>query len=46
VLTNSATPANIARCIDLGANAVFDKAFQLAEFLDYCAQLPAARHLS
>lgn len=46
VLTNSATPANIARCIDLGADAVFDKAFQLDDFLDYCAQLSAAKNLS
>lgn len=46
VLTNSATPANIARCIDLGADAVFDKSLQLDEFLDYCARLPAAQNLT
>jgi DNA-binding NarL/FixJ family response regulator len=39
VLTNSATPANIARCIDLGADAVFDKSLQLDEFLKYCGLL-------
>lgn len=43
VLTNSATPANIARCIDLGADAVFDKSLQIDEFLNYCARLPAAQ---
>jgi two-component system OmpR family response regulator len=46
VLTNSATPANIARCINLGADAVFDKSLQIDEFLNYCARLPAAQNLS
>lgn len=46
VLTNSATPANIARCIGLGADAVFDKSLQIDEFLNYCARLPAAQTLS
>jgi len=46
VLTNSATPANIARCIRLGADAVFDKSLQIDEFLNYCARLPAAQNLS
>jgi len=43
VLTNSATPANIARCLNLGADAVFDKSLQIDEFLNYCAGLPAAQ---
>lgn len=42
VLTNAITPANIARCIDLGADAVFDKTLQLGEFLTHCARLSAA----
>lgn len=43
VLTNTATPANIAQCFELGVDAVFDKAFQIDDFIDYCAQLPAAQ---
>lgn len=46
VLTNAATPANIARCISLGADAVFDKSLQTDEFLDYCAQLSGAQMVS
>jgi len=45
VLTNMATPAKVALCLDLGADAVFDKSLQLEEFLTYCAQLPAAQPL-
>jgi len=45
VLTNSATPANIARCIDLGVDAVFDKALQLDEFLTYCERPLAGQTL-
>lgn len=44
VLTNSITPANIARCIDLGADAVFDKTLQLDDFLTYCSRLPATQN--
>lgn len=37
VFTNHATPQTRARCLRLGAEAVFDKASELADFLDYCA---------
>lgn len=39
VLTNSPSPTNIALCLDLGAEAVFDKSLQIEDFLDYCALL-------
>jgi DNA-binding NarL/FixJ family response regulator len=43
VLTNMATPAKIALCVDLGAGAVFDKALQLEAFLNYCEHLSTAK---
>lgn len=42
-LTNSPSPANIARCHRLGARAVFDKSLQIEDFLVYCASLPTMR---
>ncbi len=36
VLTNSATPENRARCLALGACAVYDKSRELDQFLDHC----------
>lgn len=39
VLTNSATPENRARCLALGADAIFDKSVELEKFIDYCAIL-------
>jgi DNA-binding NarL/FixJ family response regulator len=36
VLTNSATAENRARCLRLGADAVFDKSSELENFIDYC----------
>ncbi|MFV0678614.1 response regulator [Variovorax sp. tm] len=36
-LTNAASPDNRAECIRLGADAVFDKAAEVNEFLAYCA---------
>lgn len=46
VLTNMATPAKIGLCLALGADAVFDKALQLQEFLSYCERLAAANDAS
>lgn len=37
VLSNYATDAIRSRCIASGADAVFDKSTELAQFLDYCA---------
>ncbi|WP_038218014.1 response regulator [Xenophilus azovorans] len=37
VLTNYATPDIRARCLELGADAVFDKSNELDDFFDYCA---------
>lgn len=39
VLSNYATPAMRERCVELGANAVFDKSSELEEFLAYCGGL-------
>lgn len=36
VLTNSATAENRAQCLDLGADAIFDKSSELEKFIDYC----------
>lgn len=39
VVLSNYTQADIrARCLEMGADAVFDKSRQLDEFLDYCAQ--------
>jgi DNA-binding NarL/FixJ family response regulator len=38
VLTNYATPDIRARCLALGADAVFDKSNELDDFFDYCSQ--------
>lgn len=40
VLTNSATAANRARCMTLGAHEVFDKTTELDAFLDHCLRHP------
>ena len=37
VLTNYATPDIRARCLELGADAVFDKSNELDDFFAYCA---------
>ncbi|RST49387.1 response regulator [Variovorax sp. MHTC-1] len=42
VLTNYATDEMRRRCLDVGADAVFDKSTELEAFLAYC--LDAARH--
>jgi DNA-binding NarL/FixJ family response regulator len=39
VLTNYATADIRQRCMNAGANRVFDKSTQLEEFLDYCRGL-------
>jgi len=36
VVTNYATPAMRRRCLDYGADAVFDKSTELDALLDYC----------
>lgn len=36
ILTNSATQENRARCLALGADAVFDKTAELENFISYC----------
>ncbi len=41
VLTNYATPDMRRRCIQLGADRVFDKSAELEELLTYCAALAA-----
>lgn len=38
VLTNYTQPDIRKRCLDFGADAVFDKSNELDAFLDYCAQ--------
>jgi len=38
VLTNYATPDMRRRCLELGADAFFDKSSQLEEFFLYCEQ--------
>lgn len=35
-LTNAASPGNRAECLRLGADAVFDKAAEINQFLAYC----------
>jgi DNA-binding NarL/FixJ family response regulator len=37
-LTNAASPGNREACLRLGADAVFDKAEEINEFLAYCEQ--------
>lgn len=39
VLTNSASRENRARCMALGADAVFDKTAELENFINYCCDL-------
>ena len=39
VLTNSATEENRARCMNLGADAIFDKSLELETFIEYCSAL-------
>ncbi|MFN0186522.1 MAG: response regulator transcription factor [Aquabacterium sp.] len=43
VLTNYATPEMRRRCIELGADRVFDKSAELEELLAHCEDLAAAR---
>jgi len=42
-LTNAASPGNRTACLRLGADAVFDKAAEINEFLSYC-EAAAKRH--
>ncbi len=43
-LTNAASAGNRAECLRLGADAVFDKAAEINQFLAYCEQkVPGAR---
>ncbi|RYF08982.1 MAG: response regulator [Comamonadaceae bacterium] len=44
VLTNYATADVRRRCLDLGADAVFDKSTELEEFFDRCVEVSAAGH--
>jgi two-component system OmpR family response regulator len=44
VLTNSATPEIRARCLALGAEAVFDKTAEIDEFFDHCLAMPPRVH--
>ena len=39
VLSNHATPEMRARCMELGADCVFDKSNEIDELLQYCNQL-------
>lgn len=39
VLTNYATPDMRQRCVELGADQVFDKSSELDELIEYCDQL-------
>lgn len=39
VLTNYATQEMRARCLDLGADAVFDKSTEIDALIDYCQRL-------
>lgn len=41
MLTNYATAEMRRRCVELGADAVFDKSTELDAFFDYCRQLGA-----
>lgn len=45
VLTNSATAENRARCLALGAHAVFDKTTELDIFLEHCLRHPRQRFI-
>lgn len=43
-LTNAASPGNRAECLRLGADAVFDKAAEINQFLAYCEkEVPGAK---
>jgi DNA-binding NarL/FixJ family response regulator len=42
VLTNYATPDMRRRCIELGAERVFDKSSELDELIEYCDKLAEA----
>jgi two-component system OmpR family response regulator len=46
VLTNYATPAIRAQCMELGADRVFDKSNELDELVDYCNGLAMKREPS
>ena len=43
VLTNYATPAMRERCLELGADGVFDKSTEIDALLTYCAALAQQR---
>jgi DNA-binding NarL/FixJ family response regulator len=42
VLSNHATPEMRARCMELGADCVFDKSHEIDELLSYCNKLAQA----
>jgi DNA-binding NarL/FixJ family response regulator len=46
VLSNHATPEMRARCLELGADCVFDKSKEIDELLAYCSRLAADKSLT
>lgn len=46
VLTNSPSAPNVAHCLALGVEAVFDKSLHIEDFLDYCALLTKSHQLN
>ena len=46
VLSNYATPDVRRKCLDMGAERVFDKSSEIEALLAYCGQLAAARPAS
>lgn len=45
VLTNYATPGTRARCLDAGAEAVFDKSTELDAFFEYCLEVSDQKYV-
>ena len=45
VLSNYATPAMRRKCLELGADKVFDKSHELEALIGYCGQLAAGEAL-
>lgn len=43
VLSNYATPDIRSRCLELGANAVFDKSTDIDALVDYCVALASSK---
>ena len=46
VLSNHATPATRRKCAQLGADAVFDKATEVEDLIDYCVRQRQERFFS